>query len=90
MKHKEVAIMLGVLFIPLGFLYTYQRCKGMFWESLFLYGLTLLFCVGVAPYMLILYIIAHFISLFRFFVFQENSFYQNYPLEDYNLQDNIF
>jgi hypothetical protein len=91
MKNKDYAILLGALFIPFGFLYTYQASKGMFWGSLLLYGGVsfMITFISFSWLWVLLYIIFHVIGVWRFFITQSESFYKNYPYEDYNLQDII-
>ncbi len=88
-KSKLTAILLGFLFIPLGFLYTYKRNQSHFWLSLVLFGAPIVLFIFFFYNILLLffYIICHFISLYRFFISQSDSFYLNYPREDFNLQD---
>ena len=84
MKHKNTAILLAFIFAPLGFLYTWKQTK---YEFLFtLVTLTTLLII-VDYFYFFIYLVIHFIILFRFFISENNSFYSNYPIEDYNLQD---
>jgi hypothetical protein len=81
MKDKTTAILLGLFFIPLGFLYTYKKNVGEFWFSFVVYSLflfmTIYFNMGLFYYGC--YLILHFISVYRLFWIEEESFYYNYP-----------
>jgi hypothetical protein len=87
MKDKTTAILLGLLFIPLGFLYTYKKNVGEFWFSLIVYGsflfMTIYFNMGLFYYGC--YILLHLISVYRLFGIEDNSFYTYYPNKEWGV-----
>ncbi len=89
MKNKTIAILLGLLFIPLGFLYIYKRNVGNFWYSLVIFGLPIILFSTVNYDVMVIwvYLILHIIAVYRLFISQPDSFFNYYPSLDYNKFD---